>query len=76
MKQLTIDKMVSAFLGWKLPVDFAPDCHITFDRELADSTPHQWPIGTNLFNAEQARSMIEYMIEAANLEVLENGKKY
>lgn len=64
-----IDKMVDRFLGWKLPKDFYPDAGISFkpsqpyegDKYGNDS---YWPIGTNLFTAEQAREMIKHMLEA------------
>lgn len=56
----TIQRAVDRFLSWKLPVAFAPDCHITFDHDKAlDGT---WPIGTNLLHAGQAREMIEHLL--------------
>lgn len=63
MKKTKIDKMVDRFLSWKLPDDFNPDGGILFTKDLERTTedPH-WPIGTNLFTAEQARGMIEYML--------------
>lgn len=62
MKKSLIDKMVNAFLGWQLPKDFAPDCHVSFDREKAQTSPHSWPVGTNIFTAEQARQMFEHAV--------------
>ena len=63
MKKAIIDAMVNAFLGWPLPKDFAPDCYISFDREKAQAAPGSWPVGTNLFTADQARQMIEHMVD-------------
>lgn len=65
-----IDKMVDRFLSWKLPDDFCPDAGISFEREhSAEYMAKQGkpplrhePIGTNLFTADQARAMIEYML--------------
>ena len=54
-----INSMTARFLGWKLPEDFCPDCYIAFNREEA-SGQHQWPTGTNLFTATEAKSMFEY----------------
>lgn len=63
-----IDQMVTRFLGWKLPADFAPDGGITFNQI---ANPHMFmadqykrePIGTNLFTADQAKAMFEYVLE-------------
>lgn len=56
-----IATMVNRFLGWPLPKNFSPDCHISFERP---SNPLDWPVGTNLFTADQAKAMIEYMLAA------------
>lgn len=62
-----MDAMVNRFLGWKLPADFNPDCGITFKRTHSDTAP--WgpqknePVGTNLLNAEQARAMLEHVLD-------------
>ena len=62
-----VREMVNRFLCWKLPKDFNPDGGISF----TPTRPHEgdefdnlwwWPSGTNLFNAEQAREMIEHML--------------
>jgi len=61
-----IDHLVNRFLGWKLPEDFHPDNHISINRdELAKLPEHCWPVGTNLFTADQARKMFEYCLAAA-----------
>lgn len=61
-----INSMVNRFLGWRLPVDFHPDCGITFKAEYNEGSPHQgryMPTGTNLFTATQAKEMFEYVTE-------------
>lgn len=57
--------MVDRFLGWKLPDDFAPDCHINFDREAAAAFVESWPTGTNLLHAGQAKEMLQHVIGGA-----------
>lgn len=58
------DEMVTRFLGWKLPQDFAPDCGISFDGRKPDqyNPSREWPVGTNLLTATQARAMLEYVL--------------
>jgi hypothetical protein len=61
-----IKRMVSRFLGWKLPKHFRPDAGISFKAEFNENTP--WPMkheptGTNLFDATQADAMVRYMVE-------------
>lgn len=51
------ENMVSRFLGWKLPKDFAPDAGISFSPSVMSDSPH-WPSGTNLLNADQAKEML------------------
>lgn len=69
------DEMVSRFLSWKLPEDFAPDCHISFDLAAAKSRPQSWPIGTNLFTAAQAKEMVLHMLKKHRLEEGERATK-
>lgn len=57
-----IDQMVSAFLSWRLPMDFAPDAGIAFTPL---SHPAHWPSGTNLLNADQARLMVAHILGSA-----------
>jgi len=73
---IDIDAMVSRFLSWTLPKDFAPDGRVKFDRvflvfdgfdgakpiDISDAPDHYWPTGTNLFTAEQAKAMIEHIL--------------
>jgi len=64
--------MVDAFLSWRLPEDFSPDAGISFTRDYNQNTPYprqHEPIGTNLFSADQAREMLEYVMrESRRLE--------
>lgn len=52
------DAMVSRFLAWPLPEDFAPDGGITFAR----NNEFFMPIGTNLLHAGQVRAMLEHVL--------------
>jgi len=65
------DEMVSRFLSWRLPDDFAPDAGITF-KHLA---PYSWPVGTNLLTATQARAMLEHVLRAAPPASRKEGEK-
>lgn len=71
------DEMVNRFLSWKLPDDFSPDSGISFEKTYngykdgafvkgIQRTPNDpassWPIGTNLFTAEQAKAMLEHVL--------------
>lgn len=61
------DSMVNRFLGWKLPVDFDPDAGISFKAVYNENSPcgpsrHE-PVGTNLLSAEQARAMLEHVLQ-------------
>lgn len=61
---VTIDTVVSRFLGWKFPTDFGPDGGISLDKEYL-KTFNSWPTGTNLLNYEQAKQMFEYCISGS-----------
>ncbi len=72
---MNIDEMVQRFLGWKLPKDFEPDGRITFNKHYYDFNGNVvtctldspfWPIGTNLFTADQARQMLEYVLDGSD----------
>ena len=61
-----IDHMVDRFLNWKLPENFNPDGGISFQKTTNENTP--WPhksepVGTNLFDAQQAKAMVLHMVE-------------
>ena len=62
--QNIIKRIVDRFLGWKLPDDFSPDCGISFNRianrqDRQQLGPCWWPVGTNLFTADQTEAMLE-----------------
>ena len=71
MTEDQIKHMVDRFLGWKLPEHFRPDAGISFEPEFnkewnakQGKPPQRYePVGTNLFDATQARAMVEYMTE-------------
>lgn len=56
------DDMVSRFLAWRLPDDFSPDGGVKFDRPPYPFPAPQWPSGTNLLTATQARAMLEHIL--------------
>jgi hypothetical protein len=64
-----MDAIVTRFLGWKLPLTFSPDAGISFtptgymmsrDESFAKGW---WPIGTNLLTADEARAMLEHVLD-------------
>lgn len=54
--------MVDNFLKWQLPKDFSPDGGVKFTPPPPGAPDHMWPVGTNIFNAEQAELMIEQLL--------------
>lgn len=61
-----IEYMVGRFLSWKLPGDFNPDGGINFDaiaNEGGEFERRREPVGTNLFDYQQAESMVRYMLD-------------
>jgi hypothetical protein len=54
--------LVDRFLMWPLPKTFAPDCGVSFDRAYAEQRSINWPVGTNLLTAEEAKQMVEYLL--------------
>lgn len=56
-----IDALVNRFLCWKLPKDFAPDGHISFNKTAYAAS--NWPTGTNLLHAGQAAEMFEHCLQ-------------
>lgn len=65
-----VERMTQRFLGWKLPEHFNPDAGISFDPVF--NKGHEFesrhePIGTNLFSHEQAKEMVEYLLEGTTL---------
>lgn len=67
---IDIKKMVDRFLGWKLPMDFAPDGGISFKPPV---NPEWWPVGTHLLNAEQAKAMFEHALADASAAPVSAG---
>jgi len=60
-----VKQMVARFLRWRLPEDFSPDAGISFKAEYNENTPYPMrhePVGTNLFDAEQAEQMVRHML--------------
>jgi hypothetical protein len=55
-----VKRAVDRFLAWPLPKTFEPDCGVSFDR--GPGGPLSWPLGTNLFTANEARAMFEYCV--------------
>jgi hypothetical protein len=68
-----IKQMVDRFLSWKLPEHFSPDSGISFKPtkpyEGDEYGNSWWPIGTNLFSAEQAEAMVRYMLDGVGSNV-------
>lgn len=66
----SLDEAVNRFLGWRLPENFSPDAGISFNPEYnveymakqGKPPMRHEPTGTNLFTADQARQMIEYIL--------------
>lgn len=74
--ELNRKRMVDRFLYWKLPQNFAPDGGISFERTYhgykdgkftqnleRNRDDYFWPIGTNLLTAEQAKEMVDFILE-------------
>lgn len=74
MTKEQIDAMVNAFLCWKLPQTFSPDCYISF-KPTPDyrGNPPTWPVGTNLFSYTEAKAMVEHMLAALKTKEPTNG---
>ena len=66
MTDAQIKHMVNRFLNWKLPEHFRPDGGISFEPMGSKGTQYEFrrePVGTNLFDAEQATAMVRHMLE-------------
>lgn len=73
-REYEINRLVNRFLGWRLPDSFRPDAGISFNPEYnveynasrgLPPARHQ-PTGTNLFDHEQAKAMLEYVLELSS----------
>jgi hypothetical protein len=59
-------EMVDRFLNWKLPDHFSPDAGISFETWYNEGTEYPGrhePIGTNLLCADQAKDMLEHVLQ-------------
>ncbi len=66
-----VNYMVQRFLQWQLPDTFSPDGGISFEKTVNRGTPYEFrhrPFGTNLLTAEEARTMVNHMIEGLSLD--------
>jgi len=64
-----INLIVDRFLYWKLPQTFSPDCGISFDGRKPDewNKSKGWPVGTNLFTADEAKQMFQHCLAGSAL---------
>ena len=78
-----IKRMVYRFLGWKLPDHFNPDAGISFQREYnieynakrGFPPAISKPVGTNLFDADQAEEMVRYMVGELLTQAINQTRK-
>jgi len=81
-----INTAVGRFLCWRLPEHFTPDGGISFaktyntyiDGKLvkdAPRKPQDWPVGTNLLDADQARQMFEHCLEGVTMSKLAHSNQ-
>lgn len=65
MNEDQIKHMVNRFLAWRLPEPWHPDKGISYQRPnyAHPPSPHDWPTGTNLFDANQAEAMVRHMLD-------------
>lgn len=57
--EFDLNTAVSRFLAWPLPKTFMPDCGVSFTKP---NHPTSWPVGTNLFTADEAKAMLEHVL--------------
>ena len=55
------DQMVSRFLCMPLPRTFSPDGAISFQLLTAGGL-RDWPVGTNLFTAEETKAILDHVL--------------
>ncbi len=66
MTEDQIKHMVSRFLAWRQPENFAPDGGVKFERTYrgVGGVEHQCePSGTNLLYYNQAEAMVRHMLD-------------
>ncbi len=61
LREAQIEHMVQRFLRWRLPENFNPDGGIIFSHTSGGRTNQ--PVGTNLFDYQQAKAMVIHMLE-------------
>lgn len=76
MNEAQIKYMVDRFLNWRLPEPWNPDNGVSYKRPNYAHAPaaHDWPSGTNLFDATQADAMVRHMIEGVPSTVSMPGR--
>lgn len=66
-RDIATEHMVQRFLRWRLPENFSPDNGIsfkpTFNDHMEGGPMQHNPVGTNLFDYEQAKAMVLHMLE-------------
>ena len=66
-----VTEAVNKFLGWKLPANFYPDHAIVFHKDKCEfDRVGGWPIGTNLFTADQAKAMFEHCLQNTRADLV------
>lgn len=75
MNDAQITHMLDRFLAWRLPKDFRPDNGISYKRPNYSPDVDATPTGTNLFDAEQARTMIRHMVEGMSAPPIPEREK-
>jgi len=66
ISDIPVNEVTERFLRWKLPEDFSPDGGIKFQPPTSHN---DWPYGTNLLDFNQAKSMVEHILD----KNVENG---
>lgn len=63
-----VKHMTERFLCWRLPETFNPDNGVSFrPPEDGPNRLAHWPMGTNVFDYDQAKAMVLHMLEGADL---------
>lgn len=69
MTEEQIKQMAERFLCWPLPENFNPDGGISFEKAGNPGTAYEFvraPVGTNLFDYQQAVAMVRFMVSGVN----------
>lgn len=62
-KESEINKLVDKFLAWPLPKSVHPDTCV-IDPHYRETFPNCPLTGTNLLTADEARQMIQYLLDS------------